>query len=121
MSNGFTNHYVYIQDFNRLMFSKTKNKNKKWFCKSCLQCLNSENVLNVHKKDCLIVNGCQGVRLEKGVIKFKNFKTIFHAVLLMKLFVLMINLVKILCCTEEKMQCLNIFRVFLKNMIIVSL
>ena len=25
-------HYVYIKDFNRLMFSKTKNKNKKHFC-----------------------------------------------------------------------------------------
>ena len=30
-SNGFTSHYVYIKDFNRLMFNKTKNKNKKYF------------------------------------------------------------------------------------------
>ena len=29
-------HYVYIKDFNRLMFNKTKNKNKKWFCTHCL-------------------------------------------------------------------------------------
>ena len=29
ISNDFTNHYVYIKDFNRLMFSSTKNKNKK--------------------------------------------------------------------------------------------
>ena len=29
-------HYVLNKDFNRLMFSKTKCKNKKWFCKSCL-------------------------------------------------------------------------------------
>ena len=29
-------HYVYIKDFNRFMFHKTKNKNKKYFCKSCL-------------------------------------------------------------------------------------
>ena len=35
------NHYVYIKDFNRLMFSKTKNNNKKWFCKSCLCCFSS--------------------------------------------------------------------------------
>ena len=28
--------YVYIKDFNTFMFHKTKNKNKKWFCKSCL-------------------------------------------------------------------------------------
>ena len=32
-------HYAYIKDFDRFMFHKTKNKNKKWFCKSCLQCL----------------------------------------------------------------------------------
>ena len=38
-------HYVYIKDFNRFMFHRTKNKNKKWFCKSCLQCFSSENVL----------------------------------------------------------------------------
>ena len=33
ISNGFTNHYVYIKDFNRLMFSKTKNKKKNTFVK----------------------------------------------------------------------------------------
>ena len=27
-------HYVYNKDFNTFMFHKTKNKNKKWFCKS---------------------------------------------------------------------------------------
>ena len=26
-------HYVYIKDFNRVMFHKTKNKNKKYFAK----------------------------------------------------------------------------------------
>ena len=30
--------YVYIKDFNTFMFPKTKTKNKKWFCRSCLQC-----------------------------------------------------------------------------------
>ena len=133
------NHYVYIKDFNRLMFSKTKNKNKKWFCKSCLQCFSSEKVLEEHGKDCLVVNSCQNVKLEKGFIEFKNFnrqipvpfkiyadfecllksvdcgvvivvnilansKTIYHVVLFINLFVLMINTVKILCCIEEKMQ-----------------
>ena len=29
-------HYVYIKGFKRFMFHKTKNKNKRWFCKSCL-------------------------------------------------------------------------------------
>ena len=39
ISNGVTSHYVYIKEFNRLMFSKNKCKNKKWFCMSFLQCL----------------------------------------------------------------------------------
>ena len=47
ISNNFTSHYVYIKDFNRLMFNKTRNKNKKYFCKSCLQC---ESVFNENKK-----------------------------------------------------------------------
>ena len=28
-------HYVYIKDYDRFMFHKTKNKSKKYFCKSC--------------------------------------------------------------------------------------
>ena len=67
------NHYVLIKDFNRLMFNKNKSKNKKWFCKICLQCFSSEIVLNNHKKDCLMINGRQRVKLEKGFIEFNNF------------------------------------------------
>ena len=65
-------HYV-CKDFNRFIFHKTKNKNKKWFCKSCLQCFSSENVLIKHKEDCLSINGKQSVNLEKGIIKFENY------------------------------------------------
>ena len=61
ISNDFTNHYVYIKDFNRLMFNKTENKNKEYFCKSCLQCFSGENVLNDHKKDRLLINGGQNL------------------------------------------------------------
>ena len=43
-------HYVYIKDFDRFMFHKTKIKNKKSFCRSCLQCFSSENVLIKHNK-----------------------------------------------------------------------
>ena len=35
ISNNFISHYVYIRDFNRLMFNKTKHKTRKYFCKSC--------------------------------------------------------------------------------------
>ena len=49
--------YVYIKDFNRFMCNKTKNKNKKNFCKCCLQCFSSAKVLIEHKETCLIING----------------------------------------------------------------
>ena len=55
------------------MFSKTKNKNKKYFCKCCLQCFSSEKVSIEHKESCLITNGKQNVKLEKVLISFKNY------------------------------------------------
>ena len=67
------NHYVLIKDFNILMFNKNKCKNKKWFCKSCLQSFSNEIILNNHKKDCLLINGKQRIKLEKGFIEFNNF------------------------------------------------
>ena len=66
-------HYVYIKDFNRLMFNKAKNKNKKYFCRYCLQCFTSKNVLTEHKEDCLVIKGKQNVKLGKGSISFKNY------------------------------------------------
>ena len=59
--------------FDSFMFYKTKNKNKKWFYKSCLQCFSSENVLTKHKEDCLSINGKQSVKLEEGTIEFENY------------------------------------------------
>ena len=66
-------HYVYIKDFNRLMFNKTKNKDKKYFCRCCLQCFSSEKVLIEHKENYLVINGKQNVKLRKGWINFKNY------------------------------------------------
>ena len=54
-------HYMNIKDFDRFMFHKTKTKNKKYFCKNCLQCLRSKNVLIKHKEVCLSINGTQSV------------------------------------------------------------
>ena len=71
--NDDQSHYVYIKYFNTFVFHKTKNKNKKWFCKSCLQCFSSENVLIKHKEDCLSINGQQSINLEKGTIESKNY------------------------------------------------
>ena len=66
-------HYVYIKDFSTFIFHKTKNKNKKWFCKSCLQCFSSENMLIKHKEDFLSINGVQSVHVEERIVKFKNY------------------------------------------------
>ena len=63
----------HIKDFDRFMFHKTKNNHKRWFCKSCLQCFSSENVLTKHKEDCLSINGKQSVKLEEGTIEFENY------------------------------------------------
>ena len=56
-SNENKSHYVYIKDFNRFMCNKTKNKNKNYLCKCCLQCFSSEQFLIEHKENCLIING----------------------------------------------------------------
>ena len=64
-------HYVYLKDFNRVIFHKTKSKSKKYFCKSCLQGFSFKNVLTKLKEVCLRINGAQFVRLEKGKIELK--------------------------------------------------
>ena len=66
-------HYVYIKDFGRFMFHKTKSKNKKWFCRSCLQCFSRESVLVKHKENCLSINGKQSVKLEERITEFENY------------------------------------------------
>ena len=147
ISNEFKSHYVYIKDFDKFMFNKTKNRNKKHFCKCCLQCFSSKGILTEHKKDCLVINGKQSVKLKRSSIRFKNYskqipvpykiyadfecilkradcdiieynsnisytkniKIIFLAVLLIKLFVLTINSVKKLSCTDERMQLTKIY------------
>ena len=48
-----------------------KTKNKKWFCRSCLQCFSDKNVLTNHKENCFNINGIQSVKLEKGIIADK--------------------------------------------------
>ena len=64
ISNEFKSHYVYIKAFDRFMINKTKNRNKKYFCKCCLQCFSSKEILIEHKKDCLVINGKQSAELK---------------------------------------------------------
>ena len=56
------------------MFSGTKYKDKKHFCMACLQNFTTEEVLSNHKKQCLLINGCQAVNYESGIIKFTNYE-----------------------------------------------
>ena len=68
-------HYVLIKDFNKFMYNQTKHKERKHFCMHCLQCFNSERVLNDHNDNCIQLNGEQAVKMpEKGknILKFNN-------------------------------------------------
>ena len=67
-------HYVYIIKFDRLMYNFTKHKDTKHFCKRCLHCFSSKNLLERHKKDCFLINGTQAITMpaEGSKIYFKN-------------------------------------------------
>ena len=66
-------HSGYIEDFNIFMYNKTKNENKKYFYKCCLQCFSSEKVLIEHIENCLIINGKQILKLTSSSISSKNY------------------------------------------------
>ena len=51
ISNEEISHYVFIKDFNRLMFSKTKHKDRKHFCMSGLQNFTNKEILNNHRRN----------------------------------------------------------------------
>ena len=55
------------------MFSRTKHKDKKHYCVSCLQNFTAEEILSNRKKQCLLINGCQAAKYESGIIKFTNY------------------------------------------------
>ena len=61
---------VQEKDFKKI---EVQNKNKKWFCKSCLQCFSSKNMLIKHKEDSLSINGMQSVDVEEGIVTFENY------------------------------------------------
>ena len=66
-----------------LMYSKTKTKDSyiKHFCMACLQNFTNEKVLSNHKKQCLLINGCQAVNYESETmnqIKIMKNKYLYH-------------------------------------------
>ena len=75
ISDDEKNHYVYIKNFNRFMYRKTRNKNKKHFCMHCLQCFSKEEILLKHKEVCIEINGEQSIKMPEvgSKIEFTNF------------------------------------------------
>ena len=73
-SDGTTNHYVLIKNFNKLCSKVTKNHLKKYFCMSCIQHFTTTEKLEKHKLDCLTINETQAVELPKkdSIIEFIN-------------------------------------------------
>ena len=65
-------HCVHIEGFNRFMYNKTKHRNKKHFCRYCLQCFVSAKVLVEHKEVYLKINGKQRLKLRNELIGFNN-------------------------------------------------
>ena len=72
----YKQHYVYIKDFNRLNFNVNKHEHKKHFCQRCIQPFYSEDDLEAHKEDCLIINGTQRIEMPQPGSKvfFNNYQ-----------------------------------------------
>ena len=68
-------HYVWIKDFNRFMYNQSKHQHRKHFCRYCLQCFSSEEILHKHTPNCIIINGKQAIEMPKkgSSVKFNNF------------------------------------------------
>ena len=63
-------------NFNKFMYNQTQHPHRKHFCKYCLQCFNSEDVLNNHKTNCMVINGQQAINVpekDNNILKFTNF------------------------------------------------
>ena len=74
LSNEEKSHYIFIKDFNRLMISRAKQKDKKHFCMSRLQNFTTKEILNKNEKHCLLINDTQAVKCETAIIKSKNYE-----------------------------------------------
>ena len=66
ITDEIKSYYAYIKNFNRFMFNKTKNNNKKHLCRYCLQCFSSEKVLIEYKETSLEINGKHSIKLKRG-------------------------------------------------------
>ena len=76
ISKDQNSHYVLIKDFNKLMYTITKHKEKKHFCYYCLNHFSSQQILDKHIPDCCAINDIQKVTLPeegKHLLTFRNF------------------------------------------------
>ena len=75
ITKGKEQHDVLIKSFNKFMYNQTKRRERKHFCRYCLQCFKSEIVLNNHKENCITVNGAQAIKMPKAdnVVYFTNY------------------------------------------------
>ena len=58
------------------MYNQSKHKNKKHFCRYCLQCFSSERILANHVNNCLMISGNQAINMMKkgeNMLRFNNF------------------------------------------------
>lgn len=50
-------HYVFVKNFESMLYNQTKHKDKKFACRYCRRFFSSERVGNEHKKKCYGING----------------------------------------------------------------
>lgn len=74
ITKGEKQHYVLIKDFNKMMYNKTKHKQRKHFCMFCLQCFSADKILEKHKSNCMVINGQQAIKMPEpgSKIEFTN-------------------------------------------------
>ena len=74
ITKGEKQHYVLIKDFNKMMYNKTKHKERKHFCMFCLQCFSTDEILAKHKSNCMVINGQQAIKMPEpgSKIEFNN-------------------------------------------------
>ena len=69
-------HNVLIKDFNTFMYDHTLHRERKHFCRYCLQASSTKEILKNHIKDCFKINGKQRIIMPKKgeLVKFKNYE-----------------------------------------------
>ena len=70
-------HYVLIKDFNAFIYNQSKHKKREHFCMYCLQCFSNIEILDAHRKDCIVINGKQAIKMpneDENEVEFINHR-----------------------------------------------